>query len=153
MAKNPILRLVVCSDPPVNQSAHKTIWACRKVKPVLYSHPDGQYVPAPRGGHASFPVIDRTYKLDRYKPGLAKGAVGDLWLLDLSYAQIYPFPAAMDFDPRQRVAFAAELIDSADEPVDPQAAMQALPIAHSMTRLSVPSDPIRSPVIVRTGIY
>ena len=67
-----------------------------------------------------------------------------------SYDEIAPYPPGMDFDPRQRVAFAAELYDAAATPADHQPAMQALPIAASMTRLSVQSEPIRSPVIIRT---
>jgi hypothetical protein len=147
-ADNPVLRLVVCSDPPVNEAAHKT-WACRRVKAVLFPHPDAQYVAPPRGGHRDYPVIDRTYKLSRYKPGETKQANGDLWLVELSYEEVFEYPPAMIIDPRQRVAFAAELLDQGEKPYDPQAAMQALPIADTMLRLSVST---RSPIVVRTRI-
>jgi hypothetical protein len=73
-----------------------------------------------------------------------------MWLLELSYEDITSYPPAMDFDPRQRVAFAAELFDLGESPVDPQPAMQALPIVATMNRLSIQPTPIRSPVIVRT---
>jgi len=148
-ANDPILRLVMCADPPVNEVAHAT-WACRKITPVLRPGPDVRAVTAPRGRHASFPCVDRRYKLLRYKPGGDKEAEGDTWLIELSYEEIAPYPPGMDFDPRQRVAFAAELYDSSATPADPQSAMQALPIAATMTRLSIQPAPIRSPVIIRT---
>jgi hypothetical protein len=74
-----------------------------------------------------------------------------MWLIELSYEDIAPYPPGMDFDPRQRVAFAAELFDASATHADPQPAMQALPIAASMTRLSIQPAVIRNPVIVRTG--
>ncbi len=148
-ADKPIFRLVVSADPPVNEVAHAT-WACRKIIPRVRPGHDVRAITAPRGGHASFPCIDRRYNLTRYKPGNEKEAEGDTWLIDLSYEEIAPYPPGMDFDPRQRVAFAAELYDAAATRADPQPAMQALPIAASMTRLSVQPAPIRNPVIVRT---
>lgn len=148
-ADKPILRLIVCADPPVNEVARRS-WACRRIKPVVHPGHDVRGIRAPHGGHASFPCIDRRYNLTRYKLGNEKEAQGDTWLIDLSYEEIAPYPPGMDFDPRQRVAFAAELYDAAATRVDPQPAMQALPIAASMTRLSVQPAPIRSPVIIRT---
>lgn len=148
-ADEPVLRLVVCYDPPVNEAAHAT-WSCRKVKPVLHAGPDVRGATAPRGAHHSFPVIDRQYRLSRYKPGEEKAAESDMWLLELSYDEVAPYTPGMDFDPRQRVAFAAELYDLGDSSVDPQAAMQALPIAATMNRLSIQPQAIRSPIIVRT---
>jgi hypothetical protein len=94
--------------------------------------------------------LDRTYNLSRYKPDSAKAAEDDMWLLQLSYDEIATYAPGMDFDPRQRVAFAAELYDAGKDPVDPQHAMQALPIASSMNRFSVQPTPIRSPIILRT---
>ncbi|WP_197453500.1 S8 family serine peptidase [Caulifigura coniformis] len=148
-AEKPVLRLIVCSDPPVNEAA-KNDWACRKTVARLHPSPDAKAVRAPRGGHYSYPLIDRTYDLQRHKPGESEEAPEDLWVLELSYEEIAPYVAAVEFDPRQRVAFAAELLDLSENPVDPQPMMQALPIAASMTRLSVTATPIRPPVIVRT---
>lgn len=150
-AEKPVLRLIVCSDPPVNEAAHET-WACRKVKPVLHLGPDAPSVRAPRGVHTSYPVLDRHYSLERYKPRHERAAEGDLWLLEISYEEIAPYPPAMDFDPRQRVAFAAQLVDEGEAAVDPQAAMQALPIANTMNRLSIQPTPIRSPIILKTRV-
>lgn len=148
-ADEPILRLVVSYDPPVNEAALAT-WACRRVRPVLRLHPDGPAARAPRARHTSFPVIDRRYALGRYKPGGENAAPTDMWLIELSYQDIAPYPPATDFDPRQRVAFAAELFDAGAKRCDPQPVLQAMPIAAIMTRLAVQPTPIRSPVIVRT---
>lgn len=148
VAQLPMLRLVVCYDPPVNEAAIAT-WACRRVSPVLRLRPDGPAARAPRGRHPSFPVIDRRYSLSRYKPKGELPSEGDIWLIELSYAEIAPYAPAIDFDSRQRVAFAAELFDAGSSAVDPQQALQALPIAATMTRLSVQPVPVRSPVIIR----
>lgn len=42
-AKQPVLRIVLCYDPPVNEVAHAT-WACRKVSPVLHPGPDAPVI-------------------------------------------------------------------------------------------------------------
>jgi hypothetical protein len=147
-AETPMLRLVVCYDPPVNEIAQAT-WACRKVQAVLHLSPDTRGVRAPTGRHHSHPVIDRLYNLGKFKPGNEKAAEGDVWLLELSYDEVAPYPPGMDFDPRQRVAFAAEVFDVGERHIDPQAAMQALPIASTMNRLSIQPTPIRTPVILR----
>jgi hypothetical protein len=148
-AAEPILRLVVCADPPVSEVGQST-WACRRITPVLHPGPDVRGINAPRGGHTSYPTICRDYRLSRYKPGTDKAAEGDMWLLELSYEDIAPYPPAMNFAPSQRVAFAAELLDLGEHAVDPQPALQALPIAATMNRLSVQPIAIRSPVIIRT---
>lgn len=150
-AQKPVLHLIVCSDPPVNEAAQGA-WACRKVRPILHLGPDAPSVRAPAGSHASYPLIDRRYPLDQYKHGEEKAAEDDLWLVEISYEEIAPYFPAMDFAPRQRVAFAAELVDLGESPVDPQPAMQALPIAATMTRLSIQPMPIRSPIIVKTRV-
>jgi hypothetical protein len=151
-AGRPTLRIIFCHDPPVNEAALQT-WACRKLRPVLHPGPDVRFVrPSGSGGHRSYSVVDRHYDLAPYKPGEATGVEGDVWLIELSYEEIAPYPPAMDFDPRQRVAFAAELVDRAENAVDPQPAMQSLPIAPSMNRLSTQPLPIRSPIILRTRL-
>ena len=150
-ADDPVLRIVICSDPPVNEAAHGS-WACRRVRPVLHPGPEARGVTAPRGVHPTYPTIDRQYSLLRYKPGADKAAEGDLWLMEISYEEIAPYPPATTLTLRERVAFAAELVDRGEAAVDPQAAMQALPIAASMTRLSIQSVALRSPIIVKTRI-
>lgn len=150
-ADKPMLRLVIAYDPPVNEAALAT-WACRKVKAVLHLGPEAKWLRAPSGDHPTYPELTRLYSLGRYKPGTDKAAEGDMWLLELSYQDIAPYPPAMDFDPRQRVAFAAELFDAGESAIDPQQAMQALPVAASMIRLSVQPAPVRMPLIIRTRV-
>jgi hypothetical protein len=147
-AAEPMLQIVICADPPVNEAAQST-WACRKIHAVLRPYPEGRGVNAPRGGHPTYPTIDRLYRLGRHKQGGDVPAQDDFWLVELSYEEVAPYPPATDFDPRQRVAFAAELIDAASEPLDPQEAMQAIPGVNLMTRLSVQQTAIRSPIIIR----
>lgn len=150
-AGNPVLRLVLASDPPVNEAAQAT-WTCRKIKAVLHLGPEATYLRAPAGAHETYPLIHREYSLSKYAPGNNKEAEGDLWLLELSYEEVFAYPPGMDFYPRQRIAFAAEIIDLAENPVDPQSAMQALPIATSMNRLSIQPAAVRNPVIVRSRL-
>lgn len=142
------MRLVVAADPPVNEAAQAT-WACRKIKAVLHLGPDATYLRKAPGEHETYPLRCREYHLKNYRPGNDKAAEGDMWLLELSYDELFDYPPGRDFDPRQRVAFAAELLDLADNPVDPQAAMQALPAAEFMNRLSVESAAVRPAIILR----
>ena len=150
-AGEPALRLVIAADPPVNEAAQAT-WACRKIKAVLHLGPDAPYLRRASGEHETYPLVLREYPLKNYRPGNDKGAEGDMWLLELSYDEIFPYPPGSEFDPRQRVAIAAELVDLADNPVDPQPAMQALPAAASMNRLSVETAAVRAPIIVRSRL-
>lgn len=147
-ADDPALRLFVCYDPPVNEAA-KALWACRKVTAVLRPGPDTRAIRGPNRPHESYPLFNRDYTLKAYAPGEEKEAAGDLWLLEFSYDEVFDYPPGMEFDSRQRVAIAAELFDRGAKRSDPQQALQALPIATSMTRLSVQSTPIRTPVVVR----
>lgn len=73
----------------------------------------------------------------------------DLWIVELSYEQIADYYPGLDFSPQQRVAFAIELIDRGERRVSPQAAVQAMPIAQSLHRLSVPPQIVRAPVVLR----
>ncbi|WP_431096819.1 S8 family serine peptidase [Polaromonas aquatica] len=148
-AGQPILRICICSDPPVNESA-QALWACRKISAVLHPGPEATAIRATSHSHPTYPLIFREYKLARYAPAGERPAESDMWVLEIQYEEIFDYPAGMDFDPRQRVSFSAELIDRDPSPVDPQRALQALPFALSMTRLSVVGSASRSPVLVRT---
>jgi hypothetical protein len=150
-AEDPILRLFVSYDPPVNEAA-KALWACRKVSAVLHPGPEAKHIRGPNRPHETYPLFRRDYRLKPYAPGEEKAADGDLWLLEFSYEENFDYPPGMDFDARQRVAIAAELFDRGATHVDPQHAMQALPIAGSMSRLAVQSTPLRTPVIVRSRV-
>lgn len=146
-AQQPHFRLVVSWDSPVN-AAVTGLWATRKVSAQLKASPDTAALHGTRGGHASYPLIDRTYDLRKLPKGVT--VAGDMWLLELSYEQIADYHLGMVFTPQQRVAFAAELFDNADNnPISPQTALQALPAAKTMTRLSIPPQSIKTPVVVR----
>ncbi len=142
----PNLRLVVSWDPPVN-AAVSGLWATRKVTAHLKASPDSPSLRGTKGGHAGYPLIDRTYDLLRLPKDVAVD--GDVWLLELSYDQTADYHPGIAFTPQQRVAFAAELYDSSEGAVSPQAAVQALPSAITMTRLSVPPQSVKMPVIVK----
>jgi hypothetical protein len=149
-ATKPALRLFVTFDSPVNEVAQQ-MWACRGLEAVLKTGPEGRSVRAPSGSHFSYTLIDRLYKnLKRHAPSGEHPAPGDMWILRLRYEETAPYAPGRVVDPRQRVAFAAELVDLGDDSLDPQPSVQALPAAESMVRLSALATPLRTPVIVRT---
>lgn len=142
----PWLRLVVAWDTPASLAAHH-VWGCRRVTvrlaPGLKLH--AMYS---RGkAHQSYPLIDRHYHLKKLPAGVS--VQGDMWLLELGYEQIAAYCPGIDFALPQRVAFAAELWDKAESPVSPQPFLQELPIANTMTRLSVPPVAVRAPIVLR----
>ena len=103
-----------------------------------------------RGGHKSYPLLDRTYDLRRLPDDVQID--GDMWLLELMYEQIADYFPGIAFSPQQRVSFAAELFDSGEQPTSPQSALQALPIAQTMTRLSILPAAVRTPVVLRSRV-
>ena len=144
----PRARLVVCSDPPVNDAVNG-IWACRKVSARLRPGPDSRAIrPVNAPSHSSYPVIDRFYRLNR----LPNGAVvsGDMWLVDLFYDEIADYYAGMVFTPSQRVGVVFELFDDSAPRVSPQNAIQSLTSVDTMTRLSRASVHVQNPVIIRS---
>jgi hypothetical protein len=145
-AQQPALRIVAYLDPPVN-AAVVGLWATRKVSVHLKASPDTPSLQGSRGGHPSYPVVDRLYDLRKLPKNVKVD--GDVWLLELSYDQIADYHLGMTFTPQQRVAFAAEVFDRGDNPVSPQEAIQALPSAVTMTRLSVPPQSVKTAVVVR----
>jgi hypothetical protein len=150
-AKSPRLRLVVAWDSPVNAAAHD-VWASRRVIAHFLPRPrpEGKALYGSRGGHGSYPLLDRTYDLRRIPQGVQID--GDMWLLELAYEQIADYFPGITFSPQQRVSFAAELYDAEETPVCPQAALQSLPIAQTMHRLSIPQAVVRTPVILRARV-
>lgn len=150
-AEEPVLRLVVCSDPPVNDVARHS-WACRRINALVRPGPEAPALRRAKGEHPSFPVMIREYALEKYRPGAEREVDDNIWMLEFSYDEIAPYLPATDFDPRQRVAFAAELVDQGENPLSPQAAIQLLPIAASMTRLSIQPTPVRTPIIIKTRV-
>jgi len=95
-------------------------------------------------------MIDRTYDLSKEKIAkLDPAPTQPMWDLEILYEQIAEYYPAITFAPQQRVAFAAELRDAAEAPVSPQAAVQGLPVAASMTRFGLPAAPVQVPIILR----
>ena len=148
-AREPRLRLVVAWDSPAN-AAVENLWASRKVNFQLRVHLGTPALRSSGGGHKTYPLIERTYDLRRLHRVVS--LVDDLWLLELSYEQAAEYYPAIDFSPQQRLAFAAELFDEAEQPVSPQAMLQALPVASSMTRFSVGAGPIRNPIVLKNRV-
>lgn len=145
-AAKPTLRIVVCWDPPVN-AAVRGLWATRKVTAHVKANHDSLSLRGTRGGHESYPMIDRTYNLLKLPANVI--VEGDIWLLELSYGQIADYHPGITFNPQQRVAFAVEIYDGGENPQSPQSAIQALSAALTMTRLSIHPQPITAPVLVR----
>lgn len=153
-AAAPQLRLVVAWLTPVNAALTDT-WSCRKVSAQLRTtsqkdEHDKERTPLRASGAVgAFPVIDRTYDIQLARLVELKVApVDDLWALSVSYEDLGPPPAGMEFAPQQRVGVVIELTDQGDSPVSPQAAVQALNIP-AMNRLSVLSTPLQVPLVVR----
>jgi hypothetical protein len=145
-ATAPRLRLVACWDPPVN-AAVSGLWATRRVTAHLKANPDGKSLHGSRGGHVSYPMIDRIYDLQKLPKD--ETVQGDVWLLELSYEQIGDYHAGITFTPQQRVAFAAEIFDAGENTTSPQMAIQSMGSAVTMSRLSIPPQAIRTPVVIK----
>ena len=121
------MRLVACSDPPVNDAV-VGVWASRKVAVKLKPGPDARAIrPMRTPSHASYPVLDRMYRLDRLPEGAT--VEGDIWLIELSYDELADYFSAVDFTPSQRVGVALQLFDASEASISPQPAVQALSVA------------------------
>lgn len=145
-AREPYLRLVVASDVPAN-AAVRDRWASRQVKVALRTQEELRALRSREATHRSYPLFERVYNLDKVAP--AALPANDLWIVELSYEQIADYYPGLDFSPQQRVAFAIELIDRDEKRFSPQRLIQAMPIAQSLHRLSVPPQIVRAPVILR----
>lgn len=147
-ANAPWLEFVIAWDSPVNGAA-PDIYGCRKVNARLRTGPSAGALRPSNHSHPSYPIIRRRFDLAKVD---ARDLTGDLWLLEISYEQIAEYSKLMEFSPQQRIGLALELRDASEVEESPQAAVQAMPISESMTRLSVQTDRIQVPVIVRARI-
>jgi hypothetical protein len=149
-AAAPKLRLVLSWLTPVNAALTET-WACRKIGAQLRVG-DDPGLPALRtgpGAVGAYPVSDRTFEIAWQQLQDAQQVPSnDLWSLSVSYEDLGPAPAGMEFTAQQRVGVAIELWDDSDAAVSPQAMVQALNIP-AMNRLSVLQAPIQVPIVVR----
>jgi hypothetical protein len=135
---------------PVNAALTST-WACRKVGAQLRPGTDAK-LPALRtgpGAVGAYPVSDREFDISVPQLKQAKQEpTEDLWSLSVSYEELGPAPAGMEFTTQQRVGVAIELWDASETPVSPQPAVQSLNIP-GMLRLSVLQNPLQVPIVVR----
>lgn len=149
-ASMPKLRVVCAWSTPVNVALVDS-WACRKVS--LKVRPFGGEVALRGGGNASgaYPLIDRIQDISP-KTLEEKGFVvtDSLWVLEVEYEEIGAYPPAMTVSAQQRVGVVIELFDAGEPATSPQAAIQALPVAMDMLRLSVLQQPIQTPIVIRT---
>lgn len=152
-ADDPVLRLSVAWNTPTN-SALTAIYGCRKVAAKFRAHEDARPLTGKRPGPPAvdgYPLIIREYPL---RPGIEKTEeagheVGDIWWLELSYEQIADTPSPVDFTEEQKVGVCFELFDQGESSKSPQAAIQELEVAASMTLLSSTPLPTRAPIIIR----
>jgi hypothetical protein len=137
--------IAVSWDSPVN-AAFTNVYGCRRVNVKLKPTPDADAVRGSRGAHQGYPLRVRTYGL---KKALDDGLVeDDLWIVELSYEEMCDYPPTQVFTPEQRVAFALQLRDR-DGTASPQAAVQAIEMTSTMTRLSAAPIPLQVPVTVK----
>jgi hypothetical protein len=149
-AGEPTIRVVAAWESPVNEAVEH-IWASRKVEFQFRPTPSTKAL-TPRGkNHASYPLLDRHYDLsaDALKKSRITPPGGDFWVLEISYKEIAEYAATVEFSAHQRIGVVMELVDHAEQSISPQSAMQALPQAVTMSRLTVPENRIANPIIVR----
>ncbi len=153
-ATMPHVRLVVAWDPPVHEAA-ANLWSCRDVSAKLRPGPNAPAVRARKGRrrafeHKRYPITEKLWDFTKIREEMS--IKGSDWTIELAYGQTADYYPAFAVPPRQRVAFVAELIDMGAGSVDVHAAIQELPAAQSMTRLSMPATGIRTPVVIRSTI-
>jgi hypothetical protein len=81
-----------------------------------------------------YPLFKRTWNFEKAKE--KEVVEGDAWTLEVSYSKIAAYAAGHFPSPAQRVAFAAEIWDESEAPVEPHSFVQSLPIASTLVQLS-----------------
>src|SRR6185312_3444893 len=120
------------------------------VSAKLRPDPDSNAVKSMQtGSSGSYPLLHRKYNLAKTLEKIDPSS--DSWTIELSYEEIADYYPAMIFPSQQRVAFAAELWDASENATDPQGFIQGLPVAQTLTRLSIPSAVTRIPVTIRAS--
>jgi Subtilase family len=132
-AGNPQLQLCVAWDTPVCAAAESQ-WSCRDVKVTIRPGPEAEALRGSHGKVPGYPLFKRTWKLEKARE--ANVVVSDLWVLEFKYSQEAAYAAGHTVPPSQRFAFAAEIWDSTDTPLEPHSFVQSLPIASTFLRLS-----------------
>jgi len=132
-ASSPQLQLCVAWDSPVCAAA-ETQWSCRDVETTIRPGPEADALRGSKGRTQGYPLFKRTWKLDKARK--KKVVESDLWILEFKYSQVAAYAAGHTVTPFQRVAFAAEIWDESEAPLDPHGFVQSLPIAPTLIRLS-----------------
>ena len=132
-ASSPQLQLCVAWDTPVCAAAESQ-WSCRDVKVTIRPGPEADALRGSSGRVEGYPLFKRAWQLDKARK--KKTVESDLWVLEFNYSQAAAYAAGHTVPPSQRVAFAAEIWDEAEIPLNPHSFVQSLPIASSLVRLS-----------------
>ena len=149
-ATAPELRLIWAWDTPVNDAV-PDIWGCRSVEAHLKATIDQDAMRGSGRACPGYPLVERIFNLSAghlAEQGVKPG--DDHWIVELSYKELAEYYVGIDFSPVQRVSFAAELVDRAEEPVSPQAFMQALPISNTLNRFAVHAAKMPAPVVIKS---
>lgn len=129
-AGSPQLRICVAWDTPVC-AATEAHWSCRDIEVTLRPSADGSSL---RGSHtrvSGYPLFHRSWNLSK-----SENPPSDLWTIEIKYSQLAAYAAGHDVPDSQRVAFAAEIWDTSEKPVQPHSFVQSLPIASTFSRFS-----------------
>lgn len=146
VAGHPKMRLVVSADVPAN-AATSEIWASRKISAKIRSAPESRALRAQkRRGGESYPLVSQEYSFRNIE---IDDLSGDMWIIEITYEDIADYLPSMAFASQQRVAFAAELFDESPSPESPQALLQGMPAAATMTRLTAQNVIVKTPVVLR----
>jgi len=132
-AASPQLQICVAWDAPVCAAAENQ-WSCRDVKITIRPGPEAAALRGSHGKVQGYPLFKRIWKLDKARE--KKTVEGNFWVLEFSYSQAAAYAAGHIVPTSQRVAFAAEIWDEAETPLEPHSFVQSLPIASTLIRLS-----------------
>lgn len=148
-ATAPELRLVWAWDTPVNDAV-PDIWGCRSVDAHLKPTIDQKAMRGSGRACPGYPLVERVFDLSsEHLKELEIEPSDDHWIVELSYKELAEHYVGIDFSPVQRVSFAAELADRAEEPVSPQPFMQTLPISNTLNRFAVHATKLPVPVVIK----
>ncbi len=125
--------MCVAWNTPVN-SAVEHQWSCRDVNVTLRPDEGADGFRGALKRVQGYPLFKRLWNLEK---ALEKNIIsGDIWIAEFHYSQIAAYAAGHIVAPPQKIAFAAELWDAGEAPLEPHSFVQALPIAASMNRMS-----------------
>lgn len=150
-ARSPKLRTVCAWNTPVSAAA-PDIWASRKVSMQVRPGFEDQAPRASGRAVGAYPMIDKTYDLDREALRSLKIEPGDdEWILEVSYEERGPYPVGVVVSDQQRVSVVWELFDAEPNGISPQGAIQAMVLTADMISLGGAVQPIWSPIRIPTS--